>query len=273
MFSKGGSSDPFVTFVIKNGQAAKPLKSTVQKRTTTPCWGDGSFDPGTSGEHFVLQVEGGAGATIAGGETCLVKVFDFDLLGASDFMGKLEIPLAHFEDKRRSRKWYTLTDEDGAIDPVKPRGAVELRVWWKHNPNVAALTEMELVDDEHSEDGGGGVGGGEHVAEGTNEVSEKPVNEVLVAVVRARRLPAVDNSLLGKASSDPVVVMEIEGEMQQSSVKSNALWPVWRERFAFPVHHSRLRLATIKIEVCARTANPTPPHRVPYAVSTSTGKH
>ena len=188
-------------------------------------------------------------------------------------MGKVEIPLVNFEDKRRSRKWYALTDEGGLVDPVKPRGAVDLRVWWKHNPNVAALTEMELADDEHSAHGEDERGGEEDVVEETNEVDTKPVNEVLVAVLRARRLPAVDKSLLGKASSDPVVVMEVEGEVQQSSVKSNALWPVWRERFAFPVHHSRLRLATIKIEVCARTAHPTPPrpnhlalHRTPHAI-------
>ena len=113
---------------------------------------------------------------IAGGEACVVTVLDFDLIGASDFMGKVEIPLVNFEDKRRSRKWYALTDEGGLVDPVKPRGAVDPRVWWKHNPNVAALTEMELVDDEHSEDGGGGVGvegAGEGMAVGEHEVVEK----------------------------------------------------------------------------------------------------
>ena len=43
--------------------------------------------------------------------------------------------------------------------------------------------------------------------------------------------------------------MEVEGEVQKTTVKHKALWPVWRERFAFPVHESRVQSATISIEV------------------------
>ena len=38
------------------------------------------------------------------------------------------------------------------------------------------------------------------------EAVDQPVNEVQIAVVRARRLPAVDKSFIGKATSDPQVV-------------------------------------------------------------------
>ena len=95
LFSKGGSSDPFVSFQIADGPTAKPLKSSVIKKTVDPIWGDGSFDPDTSGEHFVLPVEGGPASAIAGGETCVVRVYDYDLVGASDFMGTYAADTRH----------------------------------------------------------------------------------------------------------------------------------------------------------------------------------
>ena len=62
--------------------------------------------------------------------------------------------------------------------------------------------------------------------------------------------------------------MEVEGEVQKTTVKNNELWPVWRERFAFPIHESRVRLATINIEVCAvrqpRACGPDPLNVEPW---------
>jgi len=57
-------------------------------------------------------------------------------------------------------------------------------------------------------------------------------NEVLVALLRARKLPAVDTSLLGigKASSDPQVVFRCDGSVAKSTVKKKNLNPIYRER-------------------------------------------
>ena len=76
-FSKGGSSDPFITFNLR-GSTDKPLKSSVKKKTIEPVFGDGGFDPATSGEHFVLPLE-----LAAGDETLEVSVYDNDLVGAA----------------------------------------------------------------------------------------------------------------------------------------------------------------------------------------------
>ena len=59
-----------------------------------------------------------------------IRVDDYDTLGANDFMGKVEIPLASLTDKLRHKEWHVLLDQDGSHD--QERGSVQLVLWWKH---------------------------------------------------------------------------------------------------------------------------------------------
>ena len=72
---------------------------------------------------------------------------------------------------------------------------------------------LEVEVDEHGHevevDEHGQLGGAKVTAAAEEEAVDQPVNEVQIAVLRARRLPAVDKSLLGRASSDPQVVSHI----------------------------------------------------------------
>jgi hypothetical protein len=60
-------------------------------------------------------------------------------------------------------------------------------------------------------------------------------NEVCIALVRGRGLKAVDTSLIGSPSSDPVVTFEVEGHTSISSCVAKNLNPVWKELFRLPI--------------------------------------
>ena len=244
--------DPFVQFGLR-GSTDKPLKSRAKKNTVDPVWGDGrsinksktkDSKDSKGGEHFVLPIEPSQGS--GGYETVLeAKVYDDDLVGASDFMGLATIDLETCRDKRKHRAWHELTGESGRVDGS--RGEVELRLQWKHNPALAAKAEMVLPAVEADETDKSKEKGSEESDE--DEVME-PFNEVLVALVRARRLPAVDRGgLLSRASSDPQVTVTLEGESRSSAVKYNDLNPIYKERFAFPVHPARFNTAAVEVEV------------------------
>jgi len=120
-----GSSDPFVTMSVYGLTA----KSTVKKKNLNPEWN----------ESFVLTVDDP-------GATLLLEMYDYDLIGASDFMARVEVPLAGCLDKLRHTAWYGLTDEHGVALPGG-KASVELTLWWKHSPSVAAAIAMDLTDD------------------------------------------------------------------------------------------------------------------------------
>ena len=48
-----------------------------------------------------------------------VNVFDYDVVGADDFMGRVKIPLEPLGDKLWHKEWYPLTNDKGEIDLVK----------------------------------------------------------------------------------------------------------------------------------------------------------
>ena len=45
----------------------------------------------------------------------------------------------------------------------------------------------------------------------------------------------MDSGLLGKASSDPIVVLDVMGTSHKSTQKKKELNPVWLESFSWPV--------------------------------------
>jgi len=73
-----------------------------------------------------------------------VQVWDHNLVGAAEFMGRVSVSLSSVADKRRHVAWHPLVDQRGVALPGG--GAVELILWWKHNPELAAALVMDLSD-------------------------------------------------------------------------------------------------------------------------------
>ncbi|KAJ8599578.1 hypothetical protein CTAYLR_004674 [Chrysophaeum taylorii] len=98
---------------------------------------------------------------------------------------------------------------------------VELALCWVRNPDrVVDVVGVPEVDDDD------------------DAVDETP-NELVVCVLRARRLRAMDTNILfgGSASSDPYVVLAIDDDddrRRTTTVKRETLDPVWQETFALP---------------------------------------
>ena len=63
-----------------------------------------------------------------------------------------------------------------------------------------------------------------------NDVHLTAPNELRVAIIQARNLPAMDRNFLGQLStSDPLVTVSCAGRRLSSSVKHKSLFPVWNE--------------------------------------------
>jgi hypothetical protein len=104
MFSKGGSSDPMVSFTIGD----EIMKSTTKKKTLEPVWE----------EKFQLPVKSTT-ATL----TCTVD--DYDMASGNDFMGKFEVPLADLADRQEHRQWYAMCGEGERGSEASVRAACE----------------------------------------------------------------------------------------------------------------------------------------------------
>lgn len=190
LFGGAKSSDPYLALECDGMK----IKTNHKPKTTKPVWLEVVRIPVDRYAHAWLEC----------------KVFDHDLVGNDDFMGKVRIDLADFLDRRGRRKWYTLTAENGKRD--EDRGRVELYTIWRHSttlkldiPTELASDAFPFVDDRY------------------------PPTELTVFVARAKGLEAVDVSLLKEPSSDPYVVIECEGQKAQTSVKKRTLAPTWKE--------------------------------------------
>ena len=111
LLSKGGSSDPVVTFALPG---AETQTSTCKAKCLAPRWR----------EDFALAADDAAG------ETLVVTVFDQDLASGNDFMGAVEVPLAALGDRAVHRAWHPLRSKAGEAAP----GAVELCLRLYHDP-------------------------------------------------------------------------------------------------------------------------------------------
>ena len=143
-----------------------------------------------------------------------VLVEDWDLIGSNDFIGMLAIDIDELRDKKRSRKWYTLRDEDGT--EYEKLGSVELVLRWQYNP------ELDYFPDEDD--------------------SGREPNQLEMVLVQARDLPAKDSGqkLIGKAgppSSDPVATITcgpLDSNRWKSEVRKKTLTPSWSSRLHLP---------------------------------------
>lgn len=192
LFGRATASDPYV--ILKCG--AVEVKTAVQRQTLDPRWREVLTLP-VSDPEVDLEVD----------------VYDWDRVGAHDFMGRVVIPIEPLADKQRDQEWHVLGGKDGAEDGVS-RGELELALHWWFNPKL----EPDFFVDE------------------PDIARTREPNLLKFAVIRAQNLPAVDKGLfgVGKGSCDPVVRIELGSEKEQkTAVKKKQLDPVWNQEFSF----------------------------------------
>ncbi|KAH8076365.1 hypothetical protein JL721_363 [Aureococcus anophagefferens] len=271
LLSKGGSSDPIVTFEAGGTR----VSSTVKKKDLDPIWR----------EDFTLEVERD--------QTVSVLVEDQDVASGNDFMGRFDVDVAAIFDLRGEprRAWHALLDRRG--DPGI--GKVELVVVAAHDPALAVPTPAAMLEAEakpgeapnclsdlasgndfmgdvrvglesladrnvhrawhalRSKAGDTAQGSVElclrwwhdpsrsralptpppMVAEESHPGEE--ANAIAVHLLRAKGLAVMDRHLLSKGgSSDPLVTLELGGEKRSSTCKPKCLAPTWQEGFVLP---------------------------------------
>ena len=126
MFSKGGSSDPMVSFELKETRGGVK-KSTIKKKDLNPVWK----------EHFEWRIE----QEKLFSDVLVVTVDDYDMASGNDFIGKLEIPLNELNDCVERREWHALGGEDLVVGA--DIGSVLLAIRLVHNPEFAPEVQEE----------------------------------------------------------------------------------------------------------------------------------
>ena len=228
-----GLSDPFVRFELlgaRGGDTTTPGKSKEKHRSKViRAWcGRAGSRPAFGLTH--------AGAVLR------ARVYDRDDASSPDFMGRCDVRCGGFNDRRSHRSWFRLTDDskEGRFD--KQRGELEIVTRWHYNPERVTDGHIPVPEDELVE-----------------EHPTKPPNELVVVVVRARNLPAMDGPGFGarlggrqeegrrerrrrrpRGPSDPVVTLKIVGleaggKPQKTSIVRKNTNPVFKESFSFEV--------------------------------------
>lgn len=93
---RGGTSDPFAVIRFQgSSRCTKTWKTRVIDKTLTPIWD----------ERFVLDLEETA-------KTFVLDVFDDDILGGNDFLGRVSLPLNSIINGQVEHRWYPLSSMD-----------------------------------------------------------------------------------------------------------------------------------------------------------------
>ena len=196
MFGKG-SSDPLA--ILKVGGRA--VKTKVVKKSLAPVWDE------------THRFELAAAEAKTEGEI-VVEVEDWDQTSSNDLIGRIAIKLSDLLANRASYaapKWYPLEDESGNPLP-ETLGEVEVAIEWLHDPEVGRPI-WELPD-----------------------LSDKPPNNLQIAVIAARGLKIMDTNMFSKGgSSDPLVKINVGDRELKTTVQKKTTAPVWDERFEVPL--------------------------------------
>ena len=207
------TSDPLVTMRC----AAARRKSSVRKTTLRPYWN----------EVFAFPVEDAT-------QTLEVVVDDWDLLSGNDFMGRVPIKVGQFADRQRHKQWYKLRGnakpgasspsrgggggspgggepEEGGEATAKDRGEVQLMTRWVYNPEL------------------------DHFADDDGRPDMAP-NQLNVALVQGRQLPAMDRKLFGGGmTSDPLAKFTCGSQRGKTKAVKGTCDPWWNEVFRLPI--------------------------------------
>ena len=219
MFSKGGSSDPMVTFLMGD----EKQKSKVIKKNLNPEWNTSFTFPVKSDQAIVKAI-----------------VDDYDMASGNDEMGRFEIPMNTLTGRQEYRAWYPLTGEDGVQGA--DIGGVLVGAKWVHNPERVSPVDAPIDWEDPPME----------VVHAENEHGF-PVNQLGVTLVRAYGLKVMDKNMFSKGgSSDPLVTFELKetgGKAKKSTVKKKDLNPIYKEHFSWQIEEERLFSDTLVVTV------------------------
>jgi Ca2+-dependent lipid-binding protein len=215
LFGKEGTSDPMVTFRLKD----KQLESTVKNKQLSPEWL----------EAFELRADDPDDSIVE------VTVDDWDQLSGNDCMGKCYIDVKELKNRKLHRRWYALlppnskkpdqADESDVSEYSSegeygaefmdhankaPLGKLELACRWLYLPDFDLPVPDQMLRDTYPHD---------------------KINALHIYLVRGTHLPAVDTDITGNRTSDPLVTFVLEEERKNSKVKKRTLEPFWKEYF------------------------------------------
>ena len=165
MFSKGGSSDPLISFKIGD----EVVKSTTKKKTLAPEWN----------EKFSLPVKSSTGKVT-------IVCDDHDMASGNDFMGQFDVLMGDFSGRKEVRKWFALGGEDGVVGA--DIGHVLVAFKWIFNPDRLNPTDIppdyndpifEVID---------------------ADMSQAP-NELHIFLIKAWGLKVMDKNMFSKGGS------------------------------------------------------------------------
>lgn len=212
LFGGKPSSDPVVSITVDaplHGASGAPtvLTSTVQTKTLSPVWNE-NF-------RVTLRAEEIDKHRLSKAQIRIV-VEDWDMIG-NDFLGETRISLAKLLDKQTERQWFPLQSNGDSPEEVDgeeiERGEILLVLKWVFSPAIDPDFFTHFDPDP---------------------APQCEANEVHVALVKARDLPIMDQSLFRKGgSADPVVTLSCGGRTCRSTVKKSTLAPEWNETFSF----------------------------------------
>uniref|UniRef100_A0AAX7UB65 RAS protein activator like 1 n=1 Tax=Astatotilapia calliptera TaxID=8154 RepID=A0AAX7UB65_ASTCA len=125
-----GTSDPFTRVIFNNHSA----ETSIIKKTRFPHWGETlelELDPEE------LREEG----------TVTVQVWDWDMVGKNDFLGKVEIPFACLHKTPQLEGWFRLLPlGNNEVDAGGKLGALRLKVRLVEDQILPSMYYQPLID-------------------------------------------------------------------------------------------------------------------------------
>ena len=204
LFGGGKTCDPLVR--VKCG-SEKEVRTKTKKKQIAPVWN----------EVFEIHIED---------PEAIAKftIEDWGFTGNTE-IGTVEVPLMKMHSKFVERHWFTIRGKNDArvVDQSlvehdeggpTPLGRIEVCFRWLFNPKLSKDYFME-------EDG----------------FPDREVNELSVAVIQARSLPAVDRKAFGSAGgcADPQATVIVGRNRYRTEYIKMSLAPKWDTVFKIPL--------------------------------------
>ena len=218
LFGGGKTCDPLVR--VKCG-SEKEVRTKTKKKQIAPVWN----------EVFEIAIEDPEA-------TAKFTIEDWGFTG-NTLIGTVEVPLAKMHSKFVERHWFTIRKKENArvVDESlvehdegteTPMGRLEVAFRWMFNP---ALSKDYFTEDDGFPD--------------------REVNELSVAVIQARSLPAVDRKAYGSAGgcADPQATVVVGRARHRTEYIKMSLAPKWDSVFKIPLTEEQGLLESEFLEV------------------------
>ncbi|XP_061585900.1 rasGAP-activating-like protein 1 isoform X2 [Cololabis saira] len=126
-----GTSDPFARVIFNNHSA----ETSIIKKTRFPHWGE------------TLELELDAEAINEEEGTVIVEVWDWDMVGKNDFLGKVEVPFVCLHKTPMLESWFRLLPlGNNEVDAGGKLGALRLKVRLVEDRILPSMYYQPLVD-------------------------------------------------------------------------------------------------------------------------------